>query len=852
MARANPLFAASNAGEFTPRLAARTDFAKYPNGLETCLNIIPLAEGGAMRRSSTRFVCATKDPAVKSRLRRFQFSTEQAYMIEMGDRYMRFMRHQGQITADVITGAIVNGTFNTDLSGWTDKDTGGSAASTWVTPGYMSLLGDGSAYAWEQQTLAGLTVGADYSLMFEVIGTPGDEVGLRVGTSDGALDVVGDEFFAVGYHCYTFRATAATLYLGFLHNAAKRINIDNVSFLNGAPIEIATPYLAADLYQIEGPQSADVLYLFHTSYPTYKLQRFGHDAWSLVKVFWQDGPWEDMNETTTTLTPSAVTGNGITITASSGVGINDGRGFLQSDVGRLVRIDNPASGINWGWGIITGVASTTSVSLNVGRAFAATTADARWRLGAWSGTTGYPSCAAFFEQRLFAANTSGKPQTLWASNTGDFEVMSPDSATSAGLWDGTVEDDDALDYTISGDDVQSIRWLSPGEDTLAIGTASGEWTPSSTGAVLTPTDIAIRQQTTHGSARVQPVRVGNVVLFVQRAGRKVREFGFEYTIDGYQAVDLTRLAQHITKGGIVEMTYAEEPNSLIYGVRADGTLLTMTYRREEDVVGWARHIIGGVYSADIAVLPLGKARAESVSSIPGADGEGQVENSEDRDEVWVQVLRVVAGQTVRYIEVLEKDFEGPLRGDYSTDALWRAAMIEAQKDVYYADSIITYDGLPTSAISGLDHLEGETVKVLADGAIHPDCVVSGGAITLEREASVVQVGLGYTHRAKYLKMDAGAVAGTAVGKTKVIDALTFVLLDSMTLSFGTALGDLYSTDFRQVSDAVNSAIPLFTGEVRYEVKNGWETDPRVIYESDDPVPFTVLAIAPEIVTQDVK
>lgn len=845
MVRANPYSPSSNGGEFSPRLHARTDFAKYPNGLEICQNLIPLAEGGVMRRASTRFVKEIKSSAVKGRIKSFLFSTTQAYIIELGASAMRFYRYQGQITTASTTGTIANGTFATDVSSWTDKDTGGTAASTWNASGYMQLLGDGTEYAWRQQTIASITNGGVYVVKFRIIGAAGDEVILRIGTSDGGTQIVNDRAFPVGYHCYTFTATATTIYLGFRSNVAKALGVDNVSFVQNAAAEIETPYAEADLYQIEGPQSADVLYLFHVSYPTYKLQRYGHSSWSLTEVAWEDGPWLDMNETATTLTPSAATGLGITITASAVTGINDDQGFLTTDVGRLVRIDNPAAGVDWGWARITGWTSTTVVTADVERAFGAATADTRWRLGAWSATTGYPSCAAFFEQRLFAANTTDQPQTLWASQTGDFENMSPDSANASGKWDGTVQDDDALDYTISADDVQAIRWLSPGEDTMAIGTASGEWTPSSNGSVLTPTDIVVRRQTTHGSAQVQPVRVGNVVLFAQRAKRKVREFGFDYAINGFKAQDMTRLAEHVSRGGIVEMAYAEEPNSLVYAVRGDGVLLSMTYRRDEDVVGWSRHIIGGSFGTGNAVV-------ESVAVIPGADGtaSGQVKSSENRDEVWVIVKRTINGATKRYVEVFEQDFEGPLRADYSSDSAWETAVLDAQKDAYYADSIITYDSTATTTITGLDHLEGQTVRVLADGAIAADATVASGSITLTASASVVQVGLAYTHRGKTLKIEAGAVAGTAVGKKKRIGGITFVLLDSHTIQFGPDSATLEERDFRDVGDAMDSAAPLFTGEKFYEFSGDWDRDTRIVYESDDPVPFKLLAIAPEIVTND--
>jgi hypothetical protein len=337
--------------------------------------------------------------------------------------------------------------------------------------------------------------------------------------------------------------------------------------------------------------------------------------------------------------------------------------------------------------------------------------------------------------------TSSQPETFWLSQTADFENMTPDSdPTTVGKFDGSIEDDDSFDYTLSANTVNAIRWMSAGEDTMTIGTTGGEWVPSSQGAGLTPTDIAVNRQTTHGCAQIQPVRVDNTVLFVQRSKRKVREFSFAFETNGYLAADMTRLSQHITRGGVVEMAFAEEPDSQVWVVRSDGQLLSMTFRRQEDVVGWGRHIIGGSFSTGDAVV-------ESVTTIPGTNGAGQVQDSTNRNEVWMIVKRTINGATVRYIETFERDFE---TGD-------------AQEDSYYSDSVITYDGSSTTSITGLDHLEGETVKVFADGAIRADATVASGAITLTTAASVVQIGLGYYHLIKTLKLEGGNPAGTAVG-----------------------------------------------------------------------------------------
>ncbi len=662
--------------------------------------------------------------------------------------------------------------------------------------------------------------------------------------------------------------------------------------------------MTADLLAVEGPQSADVLYMFHETTPTHKLERRGDDTWSLVEVPWEDGPYLEKNSTATTLGSGATTGNDITITASSVVGINGGLGFLSTDIGRSIRLSNPDAGEDWGWAVIVSVTSTVIVQVDIKHRFAKTDTDTNWRLGAWSSTTGYPGIGAFFEQRLFAANTTDRPQTFWASQTADFELHRPDSdPTNDDEFDGTVEDDDAIDYTISADDVNAIFWMSAGEDTLTIGTAGGEWVPSSVGAVLTPSDINVKRQVTTKAADIQPVRVDNVVLFVQRAKRKIKEFGFAFEIDGFQSIDMTRLAQHITRGGIVEMDFAEEQESQVWTVREDGVFLSMTFRRNEDVVGWGRHLLGGQFAggndvtatdisftapdtissvagafkrfkggdilfisgtasndfADISLVTvatvsddfttmttteqtivtegagasmtltaMSNAVVETVTTIPGTDGNGQVQDSTSRDEVWVIVKRTINGVTKRYVEMLERDYETE----------------DEQEDAYYSDSLLTYDSVSTTTITGLDHLEGESVKIWADGAVAPDKVVSGGLVTLDSAAKVVQVGLGYTHILKLLRLEGGNAAGTAIGKTKRIIGLDLVFLNCHTVQFGPDEDNLKEFDFRQVGDAMDNAVPLFTGEEFYEFPGDWEPDPRILIQHDDPAPFTLLAAAP--------
>ncbi len=825
MPRSNSAQLSFNAGELSPRLHARQDFAKYTNGLETCQNMIPMSEGGVMRRPGTRFVAATKTSSVKSNLFSFEASNTQAYVLEVGEQNMRFYRNQGQITAADVTASITNGDFPSGISSWTDQSGAGSSIAHDATNDRMSLTSNGTTLGHAEQQVTNATAGA-LVLKFRVLGSPGDFIKLRIGTSSLGTELVFDFEAGVGWHVYEFTATAADFYVQFLHRNAKTLQIDDVSILDDAAVELTTPWTESVLYELVTAQSVDILYFCHEDHPTYRLERRGHSTWALVEVGWMDGPYLAENLTSTTLTFAAATGLGVQVTASAITGINNNTGFQLTDIGRPIRLTDDTT-VNWGWAVITGVTNVLTVTVDVKRSVVVTTAELKWKLGEWSSSTGYPSVCAFFEQRLFLANNGVKTDTLWASNTGDFENMAPDSANSSGVWDATLEDDDGLNYTLSADGVQNILWMSPGDNSIAVGTRSGEWLPSSVGAVLTPTDFTIRQQTKRGSARITPARVDDTALFVQRGGRKIREFIFAFDQDGYKAFDMTRLAEHITTGGIVTMAYQSEPHDLLWSVRDDGQLLSMTYRREEDVVGWGRHIIGGSFSGGDTVV-------EAVTVIPGGAAAGQVQDSTNRDETWVQVKRTINSSTTRYTEVFERDWENG----------------QDQEDAYYADSIITYDSTSTTTITGLDHLEGETVKVFADGYIAPDKTVSSGSITLDDAASVVQIGLGYTHTIETLKILAGTALGPPLGQKKQIFGVTFVILNGLVLGFGPDTDNLREIDFRAVAGLMDTGVPFFTNERFEEWDDNWKTDPRIVVQTDAPAPFTLLALVPEIQTNE--
>ena len=584
------------------------------------------------------------------------------------------------------------------------------------------------------------------------------------------------------------------------------VDVDTTSFTAYASggvanrvYQIATTYLTADLFQIKYAQSADVMYLCHPEYSVKKLSRTGHTSWTITEVDFTNGPYLDDNITAVTLSSSAHTvGTGRNLTASAAT-------FVSTDVGRLVRFRE-------GYGEITAFTSTTAVTWTIIEDTDSGSASTDWGLGAFSDTTGYPSCVTFYEQRLVFAGTEAQPQTLYFSRSGDYENMFENRG-------GTIADDDAIIYTIASNQVNAIRFLSATR-TLIVGTVGGEFSVSGGGSddPVTPTNILIKKQSNHGCANIDAIPVGNVTLFLQRAKRKIRELAYNFDVDGYVAPDMTILAEHISESGVNEMSYQQEPNQIIWGVREDGQLIGLTYQREQQVVAWHRHIFGGAFST-------GNAVCETIATIPTNDKEYQT---------WVIVKRTIDGVTRRYVEYLNQfDF------DEDDDTSFN-----------FLDSQLSYNGSATTTISNLDHLEGQVVSVLADGSTHPDRTVTNGSITLARSSTKVKVGLPYTSILQTMRIDAGSQNGTSQAKTKRIYNITVRLYESLGVEVGPDLNNMESIPFRSSAQLMNEPIPVFTGDKEVEFRGNYETDGYIYVRQTQPLPLTVLSLYPELITND--
>ena len=839
-------------GELSPRLDGRNDLAKYSSGCATLENLVVYPHGSAARRPGTNFVAEVADSTKKTRLIPFEFSTTQTYMLEFSNLKIRVYKDNG---------AVLEG----------DKTI---SAITKANPAVVTA----TSHGYEN----------------------GDEV--LISSVGGMTEVNGKRFLVANKTTNTFEL-----------QDKDGVNINSSSFttytsggVSNKVFEITTPYLEAELFDLKFAQSADVMYICHPNHEVEKLSRTGHTSWTLTDVDFTKGPFLDPNTTTTTLTPSNASTGSRTITASAVTGINGGSGFLATDVGRQIHFND-------GYGVITAITSTTVVTANITTAFANANAVTNWFLGAFSDTTGHPSCVTFFEQRLAFAATINNPQTVYFSKSGDYENMDANLG-------GTIADDDAIIYTIASNQVNAIRFMTATR-TLIIGTAGGEFAVSGGGtdSAITPTNILIKKQSNHGAANIDAISVGNATLFLQRARRKIRELAYNFDVDGYVAPDMTILAEHITEGGLTQVAYQQEPNQIIYATREDGELVGLTYQREQQVTAWHRHIFGGRFgnatitvtdfaniangtrivltkadgttttftsatsatagkfhttssnnqtatnlktlidadsdftatvssnvvtitetsplstgfltitslddSTRLAKTDEGKSVCESVAVIPTDDTEYQV---------YVIVKRTINGATRRFVEILNVfDFD-------QTD----------NTSFNFLDSALSYSGSAVTTISGLDHLEGQTVSILANGATHPDKTVSSGSITLDRSSTDVKVGLAYTSLLQTMRLNAGSQNGTSQGKTKRIYDITVRMFETIGVEVGPDLSNMERIPFRSSADLMDEGIPPFTGDKEVEFRGNYETDGFIFVRQTQPLPFTILSLYPRLVTND--
>jgi hypothetical protein len=578
----------------------------------------------------------------------------------------------------------------------------------------------------------------------------------------------------------------------------------------GPPTEIGSPYLAADLPSLKFCQSADVLIITHPSYAPYQLARIGVTdtdpaSWSLTTIPLIDGPYGSLNISATTISSNVVGPGAAVLTASTGIFEN------PVATGRWVRLLLGGPPAVWGWAqIVAPYISATQANVTIVQAFgAAGVPTVNWRRSViYDYANKRPAAASFHQGRLYFASTNIRPSEEWGSNVDNFYTFSPSGA------DGMVSASHSVDVSIDDDRVNVIRWLLSDKLGLIAMNASGQSVyATSQDAALTPTNGTMRRHNVYGChATARPQRIGPRIVFWQ-ADRKLRDLGYDYTSDRLEGSDIAILAEHVGLPGVVDTAWQENFEGILWTVLVDGTLAGVTLERDEQVIAWHRHTASGT-----------SAFIESIEVIRN----GGV------DYLWLLVRRTIGGLTKRMVEVLQPSF------DHNT----------APADAWMLDAGLQYSGAPSMVISGMDHLNGEMVSVLGDGAQEPDALVVAGVVTLTRAVSKATIGL------KVLgQLDTLPLVFVAPFESRFRPKNVQRLVLTLWRSLGGSLQFLDNTQpvdqaweiiYREADTPPLSPPDLFTGNFVQPVSGVHSRDPAFRITHDGAQPFSILAFMAEV------
>ena len=651
-------------------------------------------------------------------------------------------------------------------------------------------------------------------------------------------------------------------------------------------ITLAAPYEEHELRLIKFTQSADDMFLVHPNHPPYVLSRYGHTDWRIQKMDIKGGPFENMNTTETMISASGVTGS-ITLTATANY-------FSQDMVGSLIRLGHTvasqyAKGLpnnnlqvdcvpggsvyvesfgfwrgtftlekyvdgTWctvrtqsgnhsqnysfsetnnddaivsyritstgfdpepeedenpnqrgevsiqvfahdyyGIAEITSVSSARSATATVVKRLGATTATSNFSVSPWSANKGYPNCAGFLEDRLFFAGTKRYGQTFWGSRGGDYNNFSASIPTL---------DTDAITAMLNGGQVNGIKAIITFGEAIML-TAGGEYKVSGRNGPMSPSNVHSQAQEYRGISDVAPVTVGSRIVYVQQQGSIVRDLGYQYDQDKYTGDDLTLLAEHLfRKHKIVSMAYQQAPYSIIWCVRDDGLLLGLTYIKEQELFAWHKHSTEGGRFIDVACIA-----------------------GEDEDELYC---------------VVERD------GKYYVEVMAPRGKTDNVAEQYFVDCGKTCSGAGLREIDGLNHLEGKTVAILADGFVLPRQEVKNGKVTLNAAYKTIHVGLPIQSVFKSLPVELIGQDGSYLGRKKRVSKVMMMFHKSRGGRYGRVDESMDEMKWRS-TEHWGEPIDLYTGKKEINIPAAsYEMTQQIVVRQDDPLPLTILSMVAEV------
>lgn len=811
-----------SAGELAPAMYSRFDMTQYDVGLRRLRNFIVHPHGGVSNRPGTEVIAEVKDSSKAVRLIPFERDVNTAYILELGDLYARFYNGAGQLVHTTAT-----------TSAWTTSTAYALGAFVYVgTTVYRCILGHtsgstsqpGVGASWTTYWVADDTFevvmpysesqiwDVGYAQSADVLFMAHPDVLLKTLSHNGALD------WEVESYPWEFgpfldentESAALTLsaYLGSTGAKGQTVTVTASSSLFtsadvGRWIRVRYIRPASDLKSgginmdptppdnVTGPWSVDGnfearFWFDSTGGDSLELQYSidGGTTWSAYKIINEIGAWtiytgelraEDFNDVTPQLRvycPAASNPNNPQKMTLS---------LLQEE--------------RYGYLKINAYTSGTSVRAECMNAVPyLSKATKLWALGAFGTNPGHPRRVGFYKDRLALATTETSPNKVWFSKTGDY----PNFGTSLPL-----VDDDAITVPVLSRKANTVNSIVAGKFLLAL-TGGGTWgiAPGSSSDTFKHDAMRVETQEGWGSAPVQPVIIGDSIVYLQQFQSRVRDMGYTIEKDGYKGNDLSILSQHLFDGyTIVDWAYQEEPWSVLWCVRSDGMLLGLTYMRDHNVFAWHWHDTDGV--------------VESVATIPNP--------TTGQNDLWMVVKRTINGADKRFVERLH------------------TRAFDDLEDAWFVDCAAEWTGTATVTIPGLTHLVGKSVSGLADGVVFENKTVNAsGEITLDTAAAHVIVGLPYTCEFETLDLHTDLRSGSTVGRKKSVSNFFIRLLETAGGEIGP---DSAHTTPILYPDGTTGA---YTGDTDTLSPSTWETAGRLYVRQDQPLPMTIAALIPTI------
>lgn len=585
----NPLYISQLAfttGEVSPDVSSRFDLEQYKSALLEAENVVIRPYGAVAKRQGSQYVGQVKYSDKPTRLFEFTTNTNNSFMLEFGDKYIRVWNY------GIYTGIEVTTPFTSDIL--FDLNCNQSGDVMFICSGKYPIqtLSRYSDTDWRMST-------------YKLTEQPYDEIN----TDNGHTLTVNGDTITSTKDLFTQDMVGSVIQIAY--------------YVEAVHTKSAGEVVEKKVKRYMQAQTIEKTY----NNINYNVGAFSTDT-ELSWKFTTHGTWEGTVKLQISNNDGQTWKDYRTYTSKNDYNVTD-TGKIEAGV-RLKYVSDIKSGsvncdlsimpfTQYGIVEIKSVTDAKNAKVNVLNGIKEGEPSYQWKLGSWNRGRGYPKLCTFYQDRFVVAATDSKPNFIWFSRTGDYPNFGVEKV------EGTITDDSAITLPVINRKMCEIRHLVPAND-LIILTSGNEWIVRGD-KTITPTNCNLKTQTQRGALSCEPQFIGNRCVFVQERGGTVRDMGYSYESDNYTGQDLTLFVKTLVKGHVaVTSAYAQDPDSIIYYVRDDGQLNCLTYIPEQKVYGWSHFVTNGKYRY-----------VESV-----AEGE--------QDTIYFVVDRVINNKNVKCIE----------------------------------------------------------------------------------------------------------------------------------------------------------------------------------------------------------